>query len=369
MSDVPLATEDASPEYVTRVLRNAGLIDAKSSVGAVRHERIGEGVGLMCELARLTLEYDGAADAAPRSVILKVPSNLPENRAVGDHFGFYEREGRFYEDIAPSLQVRIPRCYGNDIDVDANRFALLLEDFDGRTMVSQIDGMDVDRASQALRALAIVHAQWWESPALADVGWMPRAIDPGIISAGESYRQSWPRFVELFGDALPAGAVELGERVGPTWEATQQALYERTPTTLCHGDFRSDNLMFDDTADGADRVGILDWQIAYRSGGIGDVCYLATQSLTVEQRRAHERECLDAWYDQICSSLGRQPDYSADQAWDDYRAVTGNMTVYAVVSGGSLDPSNERGVQLVTEMATRSFTAALDLDAGALMPT
>ena len=41
----------------------------------------------------------------------------------------------------------------------------------------------------------------------------------------------------------------------------------------------------------------------------------------------------------------------------------------AVVGGGSMDPSNERGRQLVADMAHRSFTAALDLDAAGLIPT
>lgn len=370
MGEVPRATEDASAEYVTSALRASGAIGDSTRVVEVGHERIGEGVGLMCELARLSLRYDGPVGQGPASVILKVPSNLPENRAVGDHFGFYEREGRFYDVLAPSIPVRTPRCYGNHIDVDANEFALLLEDFAGRTMVSQVDGIDAERAVDALTSMARVHAHWWDSAELGRLTWMPRAIDPGIISAGASYRQAWPRFLELFGDVLPDGAVELGERVGPSWEATQTALFERTPATICHGDLRADNLMFDDDATDADRVGVLDWQIAYRSGGIGDVCYLLTQSMTLDTRRAHERACVESWYDAVCTARRQRPDgYTLDQAWTDYRAATGNMTVFGVVSGGSLDASNERGVQLVTEMATRSFSAALDLDAAGLIPS
>ena len=40
------------------------------------------------------------AAGAPGTVILKIPSQYPENRAVGDHFDFYQREGRFYEQLA-----------------------------------------------------------------------------------------------------------------------------------------------------------------------------------------------------------------------------------------------------------------------------
>jgi aminoglycoside/choline kinase family phosphotransferase len=198
---------------------------------------------------------------------------------------------------------------------------------------------------------------------------MPRGIDPGIISAGGEYRRVWDHFVEMFGDRLPDGAVALGERVGASWETVQTALYEGTPTTLCHGDFRADNLMFDDAATGREHVGILDWQIAYRSGGIGDICYLTTQSMTVEDRRTHERQLVDIWYDSVCSALGAPPDgYAAEDAWNDYRAATGNMTVYGVVAGGGMDPSNERGLELVTDMACRSFAAALDLDAASFIP-
>jgi aminoglycoside/choline kinase family phosphotransferase len=200
-------------------------------------------------------------------VILKLPSELPENRAVGDIFGFYEREGRFYEQISETLPVRTPHCYFNHIDPAANEFALLLEDFGGRTLVSQIAGIDVTRAAEAIRAIALVHAQWWASKDLDALTWMPRAIDPGIISAGAQYRQAWPAFLDRLGDAMPDGSIALGERIGPAWEATQTALYERAPSTLCHGDFRVDNLMFDDEAEGREHVGIIDWQISYRAAG------------------------------------------------------------------------------------------------------
>ena len=91
--------------------------------------------------------------------------------------------------------------------------------------------------------------------------------------------------------------------------------------------------------------------------------------MTLEERRAHEHELVDIWYDAVCTALGAPPDdYTAEQAWTDYRSATGNMTVYGVVSGVGMDPSNERGLELVTDMACRSFAAALDLDAASFIP-
>jgi Phosphotransferase enzyme family len=368
MGNVPLVTEDASPEFVTRALRSTGVIDTDTEVAEVEHDRIGEGVGLLCNLARLTLRYSGAAFGAPSSLILKVPSDLPENRGVGDHFGFYEREGRFYAELGESLPVRVPHCYFNHIDPEANEFALMIEDFGGRTMVSQVAGIGFDRAAESLRALALVHAEWWESPKLDTLTWLPKGTDPIMLSAGGEYRKALPTFVDLFGSDLPDGAVQLGERVGRSYEDIATSL-SGSPTTICHGDFRADNLMFDDGSTGREHVGIIDWQIAMRNPGIGDVCYLITQSMTTEGRRQYERDLLEVWYSSLSSALGSPPEgYPVDTAWDDYRAATAMMTVYSVVAGGGMDPSNDRGKQLVTEMANRSFAAALDLDAAALLP-
>ena len=364
---VPTSTEDATAEFLTAALRSTGVIEADSSVAEVEHDRIGEGVGLMCELARLTLRYRGPARGAPSSVILKVPSNFPENRNVGNHFRLYEREGRFYEHVGRSIPVRTPNCLYNHIDVETGTFALVLEDFGSRTMVSQVVGLDGDRTAQAARAVARVHAQFWASNALERLDWMPRAIDPEVLGAGESYRQAWPLFRDRFGADLPDGAIELAELVGSTWEATAHSMFTDTPLTVCHGDYRADNLMFDDRSTGDDHVGVLDWQIAYRGPGIGDISYLITQSMTAEDRRLHDRDIVEQWYDELCSTLGAEPEgFTIDDAWDGYRRGTASMTALPVIGGAQADLANERGVQLVHEMAVRSFSAALELDAGSL---
>jgi aminoglycoside/choline kinase family phosphotransferase len=244
----------------------------------------------------------------------------------------------------------------------------MIEDFGGRTMVSQIAGIEFERAAEAVRALALVHAEFWNSPKLDALTWMPSADDPINMSAGAEYRKAWGHFLELFADDLPGGSVALGELVGASYEAEALRSFATAPQTVAHGDFRADNLMFDDSTAGRDHVGILDWQIAYRGDGIGDIAYLTTQSMTVENRRAHERALVEIWYEALSGALGKPPPaYTLDDAWDGYRSATGFLTVYPVVAGGGMDPSNERGLQLVTEMATRAFTAAVDLDAASFI--
>jgi hypothetical protein len=55
--------------------------------------------------------------------------------------------------------------------------------------------------------------------------------------------------------------------------------------------------------------------------------------------------------------------YSMEKCWDDYghSLLMGGLAT-AMVTAGTLDLSNERGVQLVATMAERHIQAALDHD-------
>ena len=210
---------------------------------------------------------------------------------------------------------------------------------------------------------------------LDDLDWMPRLDEPINLAAGQQYRDAWPLFHERIEDALPDGGLALGERVQQTFEDLLLDGMAEAPTAVCHGDFRADNLMFDDRAHPAhpdDEVAVLDWQIAYRGPAVTDVAYFLCQSLTVEERRAHEAELVRGWYDELVETAGREvgatlEDYPFDLAWTQYRRAALGTTVYPVTAMGAMDPANERGRELVTAMAVRAFTAALDLDAASFL--
>src|ERR1700748_3819088 len=66
-------------------------------------ERIG--TGQMSECYRIQLRYaePDASAGRPDSVILKVAAGDPVSRQTGAALGLYEREVRFYGDVAPRL--------------------------------------------------------------------------------------------------------------------------------------------------------------------------------------------------------------------------------------------------------------------------
>ena len=113
---IPPTPADVTAAWLTDVLRRAGAIDAAGSVTSFVGEPVGAGIGVMGVLLRATLTYAGTAGtAAPRSVIVKLPSPYPENRAQGIAMGMYEAEVRFLNEMASRTPVRLPRIYFAEI--------------------------------------------------------------------------------------------------------------------------------------------------------------------------------------------------------------------------------------------------------------
>ena len=61
-----------------------------------------------------------------KSVIVKLPTLDPGGRNVGMMMGVWEREARFYEEVAPLLGVRVPQVHVNR--AEGGDYVLVMED-------------------------------------------------------------------------------------------------------------------------------------------------------------------------------------------------------------------------------------------------
>jgi aminoglycoside phosphotransferase (APT) family kinase protein len=137
------------------------------------------------------------------------------------------------------------------------------------------------------------------------------------------------------------------------------------PRTIVQGDFRMDNLFFG-TRPGQDPIALSDWQGLLRGKAAHDIAYFLSQSTPTELRREHERELVALWHEGLVA--GGVEDYSAEQAWEDYRRAVLCLWSYVTVIAGVLEEGNERGRQWMTEMVRRSAATIIDLDLLALLP-
>ena len=123
---MPKTSEEVTPEWLNEVLDDS--ITGGAQVSSIEKEIIGEGAGFLGELARLALTYDREAPAAPSSMVVKLPTQDESVRNLAQLINVYEREIRFYEQIADEMPMRTPRCYFSHADVAKGDYVLLLED-------------------------------------------------------------------------------------------------------------------------------------------------------------------------------------------------------------------------------------------------
>ena len=211
----------------------------------------------------------------------------------------------------------------------------------------------------AVRVLAHVHAVWWDKAKDPALEWLPTMVGPRIEFVDDLLVQILPVFLEGFAHVLPAGGQEVYERFVGNYLNVNRIIADRSPWTMVHQDFRVENLLFGPSGSG--RVVVLDWQGVGRGPGAYDLAYILGGSMTPELRRSHEQVLLAAYHGQLVS-LG-VANYSLEQLWDDYKLahLMGGLAT-AIVLGGGMDLSNERGSQLVATMASRHAQAALDHD-------
>jgi Phosphotransferase enzyme family len=319
-------------------------------------ERIG--TGQMSECYRVALHYaDG--QHGPASVVLKVAAADPSSRQTGLAMGLYEREVRFYNDIAPGLNGPVAPCHHSAYDPSTGVFDLLLGDATPATVGDEIRGATAEQAMMALTQLGRVHGPLLGDQALADAEWLNREspVNQGLISA------LYAGYLERYQAQVAPEHRAVCDAMVATFDASmaQEADSER-PRGLVHGDYRLDNMLFGE--DGADRpLTVVDWQTVTVGPAFTDVAYFLGCALPVAQRRQQYDELLRAYHD----ALGPDAGVTLDDVRDGVRRQSFFGVLMAIVSP-MLVARTERGDAMFMAMMERHAQHVLDTDALAVLP-
>lgn len=357
---LPSGPQELTADWLTAALRETETIGNGTVVESFDVETIAEGVGLLGQLARVTLHYAGASGSEPATLIAKFPAATEENRDLANAFRFYDREVRFYEQIADEVELRTPKRYFSHFDDESGTFVLLMEDMHPARVGNQIEGCAPSEAKATLDRIGHFHATWWDKPETLALDWIPYGKDEVHNFVEESFQKSWPVVKENFPSHLSDRIVRAAEKM-QTRLIRMQHIFSEPPITICHGDLRYDNLFFGDEG-----MAVADWQIILRGRAPYDAAYFMSQSVNPDDRRATEMEILRSYHDVLVDSGVRN--YTFDHCLEDYRFAAMYCLVYPVISAGSLDLANERGVALATTMLDRSVSTILDLDCDEMIP-
>lgn len=319
-------------------------------------ERIG--TGQMSECYRVALTYAADGDG-PRSVVLKVAAADPSSRQTGLALGLYEREVRFYMDVAPALHGPVAPCFHAAFDPATGAFDLLLGDATPAVVGDEIRGASIEQATLALNQLGAVHGPLFGDASLAGADWINREspVNQGLITA------LYAGFVDRYADRIAPRHRAVCDQMVATFDdyLAEEAAADR-PKGLIHGDFRLDNMLFGGAT--ADRpLTVVDWQTVTWGPAFTDVAYFLGCALPVAERRTHYDALLRAYH----VSLGPTTSITLDDVRDGVRRQSFFGVVMTIVSP-MLVARTERGDDMFMAMLERHCEHILDTDALDILP-
>ena len=89
--DFPSTIEEVSSEWLTQMLQNSGAL-SEGQITSFDSELIGQGVGILGLLYRVTLNYSTSSSNSPKTVVVKLPVQHDHTRHLTRTFMFYEKE-------------------------------------------------------------------------------------------------------------------------------------------------------------------------------------------------------------------------------------------------------------------------------------
>lgn len=309
---IPMGLEYVTPEWLTDILVGERRGDVR-----VTRFKLSEPDEGTSSRRRIFLEYNeaGRAEGLPATVFCKTTHHL-ENRYIIGMNGGIEAECAFFDRVRPKLDIAAPEALHAQFEPRSLNSIIVMRDIGNDVSFCNYDTpMTEALARSQMDALSTVHAAFYESDELTTTlsPWNDWEIYFEITAKEAGFEQACQRGFAEAKDVIPAA---LFEREAEIWPATLAAiaLHGRLPRTLVHGDPHLKNwYVVDDQT-----MGLNDWQCSCKGHLSRDLSYCIGASLTVEQRRAWDRDLVAYYVGQMQEKGVRDLDF--DAVWLAYRA-------------------------------------------------
>lgn len=283
------------------------------------------------------------------------------------------KEYRFYTEVVkkapqgkPTLlegDMQVPRCMvanwkhgrggGGD---EKEHFLILMERLDkpdwGSWDVNA--GISFEQAAEAVQALGRMHKAYQSEKMVEQLEWLGTTRF-GSVDHLDGLQHFYGIQLNLHRGVisrfLPGKAMEAAESLGvsPHINFICQKMAE-PPLTLCHGDYRPENLRFS-TPGRPQKVAVFDWGLANVGRGFDDLCYFIMLCQPPERRKERDHELLRLYLE----ARGWSTDAEAmAEASKDIKASA--LVILAMILMTRLQTQNAGFFQGTRDMLTRMLS-------------
>lgn len=300
------------------------------------------------------------------TVVIKFAALDAQSRATGVQMGTYQREAEFYRQIAQRIDVAVPHVHYLDFVPGSADVVIVMEDLHPRVQGDQLNGCSHSEARMALSEAALLHGAFWDDKSLFELDWVSRRDPEGIAQTVELIEALQPAFVNRYQSVLSEESIEASDcflRGASVWFSDIPR-----PSTLVHGDYRLDNLMFAPNGTLSSRpLVVVDWQTVTHSHAAHDVAYFLGSSFEPEDRRSHEEQLVGHYYDEL-TNRDDAPSVTLDEFWFNYRRFSWSGFLMAMLASMVVGRT-ERGDDMFVAMANRHAAQIADLCATEFLNT
>ncbi|MEV4124039.1 aminoglycoside phosphotransferase family protein [Nocardia sp. NPDC049707] len=317
IDDVPVSGEKITPEWLTAVLCR-DVPDAE----VLSFDTANGSRGTSTRVA-IRVEYNdvGTQSGLPTELFAKTTTAFSQRILLGGG-KMIDGETRFFRDFRPRVDMEAPIGYWGASDPSSWRSIALMEDIAatrGAAFSEPTAPIARDQIEDLVRNLARLHGTFWEDSSIGVLN-TPAYMLNAYLAAIDMKKRcevGLRRAEEVVPEALHGQSERL-------WAGVERAIAIATddvPATLLHGDPHIGQTYV--TRDG--RMGYVDWQVVMRGGWAHDFAYTVNSGCEPEDRRAWDRELLEAYLDELGRAGGEVPSF--DDAWLLYRQQS--MFAYA----------------------------------------
>ncbi|WP_169815289.1 phosphotransferase family protein [Nocardia yamanashiensis] len=333
---------------LTTDLLDEALAGVRGDAKVVGLSSVAVGTGQVAVSVRLTIDYDRPT-VAPRRLIAKFADPDPERRRQVRREGAYEREVRFYRELAPRVQVCTPNVHAAEFSSGTGDFLLLLEDLTPARQGDQLAGCTAEVAATAMDQIAGLHAPCWGEDRWRELPWL-RRDRPGIAAVTP---RLWAGFQDRYSGLISEEIRCAGELFVEHLDSWLSC--ETGHRTVVHRDFRLDNVLIGEQGS----MAVVDWQTCAIGSGPEDVAYFLGSGLPAELRHTLEEDLVRRYHDRIVE-LG-VGGYSWAECWRDYRRGAWHGMLMSI-NAAMLARRTERGDRMFLTMAQRYARQVLELN-------
>jgi thiamine kinase-like enzyme len=208
----------------------------------------------------------------------------------------------------------------------------------------QLHGLSWRELTAAIRAIARIHAYFWNSRTLKKAKGLPlhHYMRAHEVKRGLPAFLRWakltPRDCTLFS--------ELASQI-----PTILARFRKRPLTLVHGDLRSDNVFY-----GKRSVRFIDWGLSLAGNPTFDLARFACGSARKPLSLLQHADLFTLWHRELlCRGVRNYPSH---EAWQDYRDAVLLALTIPVTNGPTLAKFSNRGHNLAKVITKRFIFAA-----------